>query len=201
MVPTDTADDIVAEIFLRAWRSGKWKEDTTEGTDSWLSEITESVLEAQKLSSEHQNALLGRLQGRLLQSDVADDILNTLELREQLQAAACALERLPPAEREPVALWVSEGMPYAEMAAKLDLPINTLRSRLSRGRKRLLQLTLQESVRAEWRRKQERATMPNLTRTRMVEGGRPRRRTAGTGQTSRDSSKSDHDEELRFQAG
>lgn len=47
---------------------------------------------------------------------------------------ADALDRLPASQRDAILLVSLEGMPYDEAAWILDIPIGTLRSRLSRGR-------------------------------------------------------------------
>ncbi len=51
-----------------------------------------------------------------------------------------ALEKLPPEQREVVALILIEGFGYRETAELLDLPIGTISSRLVRGRMALLAL-------------------------------------------------------------
>lgn len=50
---------------------------------------------------------------------------------------ADALERLPPDQRTALLLIALEGMSYDQAAAVLDIPVGTLRSRLSRARQRL----------------------------------------------------------------
>jgi len=58
------------------------------------------------------------------------------------QSLKDALERLPVGLREAIVLRELEGLSYAEIAAVADIPIGTVMSRLSRGRRRL-----QESLR------------------------------------------------------
>ena len=48
-----------------------------------------------------------------------------------------AMQELPVEQRAAIALTAVEGLSYDEAAAALDIPVGTLRSRLSRGRERL----------------------------------------------------------------
>lgn len=48
-----------------------------------------------------------------------------------------AMQELPAEQRAAIALTAVEGLSYDEAAAALDIPVGTLRSRLSRGRERL----------------------------------------------------------------
>lgn len=48
-----------------------------------------------------------------------------------------AMQDLPVEQRAAIALTAVEGLSYDEAAAALDIPVGTLRSRLSRGRERL----------------------------------------------------------------
>jgi RNA polymerase sigma factor (sigma-70 family) len=56
------------------------------------------------------------------------------ERKERLQRA---LERLPLEFREVIVLYELEGLSYKEVAAMLGIPVGTVMSRLSRGRRRL----------------------------------------------------------------
>jgi len=51
-----------------------------------------------------------------------------------------ALGKLQPEQREVILLVGLEGMSYEEVAAILEIPVGTVRSRLSRGRDQLRQL-------------------------------------------------------------
>src|SRR6185436_11999796 len=61
----------------------------------------------------------------------------SLELRDLQRAIA----RLPEEQRSVILLVGLEGMRYEEVAAVLDVPVGTIRSRLSRGREALRRLT------------------------------------------------------------
>ena len=63
-----------------------------------------------------------------------DAVLEERELRARIDAA---LADLPPAERAALVLFHQEGRSYEEIAAVLDLPVNTVRTHLHRGRRRL----------------------------------------------------------------
>jgi RNA polymerase sigma-70 factor (ECF subfamily) len=56
----------------------------------------------------------------------------------ELGKVGAALRRLPPEQREAVALVVVEGFAYKEAAEILDIPMGTLTSRLVRGREALM---------------------------------------------------------------
>ena len=63
--------------------------------------------------------------------------LDQMTSREFLTALDEELERLPPRYREPLVLCCLEGLTRDEAALRLAMPINTLKSQLDRGRKRL----------------------------------------------------------------
>src|SRR5687768_9717125 len=59
-----------------------------------------------------------------------------LERREVQAAVDALLDRLPSAERAALVLFHQEGRRYDEIAAVLDVPVNTVRTHLHRGRSR-----------------------------------------------------------------
>lgn len=148
------AEDLVQETFLRAYRS--W-DQYTPGTraKSWLFTICRNVfLRQQERSMRHRDVV--RQAGRETGTGPGDDPENPLfatayrrDPEGQFFHALIddsildAIERLPPDFREPVVLSDLEGLPYAEIAEVLDVPVGTVKSRLFRGR-RLLQRELYE---------------------------------------------------------
>jgi hypothetical protein len=83
-----------------------------------------------------------------------------LELRDLEHAIA----KLPRTQRSVILIVGLEGMSYGEVAAVLEVPVGTIRSRLSRGREALRRLT--GVVRAE---------EPDIVMTRPTVGNRPMR--------------------------
>lgn len=130
-----TADDLVQDCLTRAL--GKlhlWH----EGTDlrAWLftilhnqhvNHIRRAVREGAAVGLNDKEPLLSRApqQGK------------SLELRDLERALA----KLPEEQRSVILLVGLEGMRYEEVAAVLDVPVGTIRSRLSRGRETLRRLT------------------------------------------------------------
>jgi len=130
-----TADDLVQDCLTRAL--GKlhlWQ----EGSDlrAWLftilhnqyvNYIRRAVREGAAVALNETEPMLSR----------APQQSRRLELRDLERAIA----RLPEEQRAVILLVGLEGMRYEEVAAVLDVPVGTIRSRLSRGREALRRLT------------------------------------------------------------
>ena len=130
-----SADDLVQDCLTRAL--GKlhlWQ----EGSDlrAWLftilhnqyvNHIRRAVREGAAVALNETEPMLSRApqQGK------------RLELRDLERAIA----QLPEGQRSVILLVGLEGMRYEEVAAVLDVPVGTIRSRLSRGREALRRLT------------------------------------------------------------
>lgn len=147
----DCAEDVVAETLLKAWLHKSDLPAESDKVMDWLLAMARDVLDEKYFRAAQQSALGQRLQDRLAGPDVADEISQLYEDRAMLFAMRSALKRLPPPEREAVLLVADGGWSYAKIAKNRGVPIGTIRSRISRGRKHLHKLTLQELTRAEWR--------------------------------------------------
>ncbi len=127
------ADDLVQDTLERAIR----KRHLWQGRGSmrsWLYRILFNVFVNQKT---HRRRRQGEVE--------IEEAPPTAIPPSQEQAAACrdiatALRSLPAEQRAAIALVALEGLPYDEAAAALDIPVGTLRSRLSRGRDQLREL-------------------------------------------------------------
>jgi RNA polymerase sigma factor (sigma-70 family) len=72
--------------------------------------------------------------------DFAEEVAGRLDDSAQLHLVAEALGALRRSEREVIALCVWSGLDYATAASALGVPVGTVRSRLSRARRRLRKL-------------------------------------------------------------
>jgi RNA polymerase sigma-70 factor, ECF subfamily len=128
------ADDLVQSCLLRALaKSHLWQ----PGTDlrAWLFTI---------LHNQHVNDVRRAVREgiNIPVEDVAPvlTVPSTQGAALQLRDLDRAMARLPEEQRQVLLLVGLEGMRYEEVAAVLDIPVGTVRSRLSRGRDMLRHL-------------------------------------------------------------
>ena len=132
---TDRADDLVQDTLVRALTKGHlWQ----PGTDirAWLFTI---------MHNQYVNTV--RRQARETATVDVEQVSSTLVATTdptsswQLRELDRALARLADEQREAILLVGLEGMAYESAAKILGVPVGTIRSRLSRGRETLRQLT------------------------------------------------------------
>lgn len=130
-----TADDLVQDCLARAlgklhlWQQGSdlraWL--FTILHNQYVNHIRRAVREGATIGLNDSEPLLRR----------PPQQSKRLELRDLERAIA----KLPEEQRAVILLVGLEGMRYEEVAAVLDVPVGTIRSRLSRGREALRRLT------------------------------------------------------------
>lgn len=127
----ERAADVVAETFLVAWRR---LPEVPPGDEArlWLYGVARRVLANDRRGRARRQRLGERLREELPRAvpDHADRLATT--------ATVCgALARLRDADREVLTLTLWEELEPREVALVLDLPVATIRTRLSRARARL----------------------------------------------------------------
>jgi RNA polymerase sigma-70 factor (ECF subfamily) len=132
----DAADDLVQETYLQAWRSfGRFESGTN--CRAWLYKIL--------LFSHARQQRRQTRRPMLVDMDAAAEAALTVDAPtpDALTASSvkAAFESLPETYRIAVLLVDVEGLTYREAAGALGVPIGTVMSRLSRGR-RLLRIEL-----------------------------------------------------------
>jgi RNA polymerase sigma-70 factor (ECF subfamily) len=126
------AEEVAQEVFLRVHQAidgfrGEAKLST------WLYAIASRLCLNRLASGERRIAREGEeALERLASGD--DDPADTLERSELETALHRAIAELPDDRRLVVVLRDLEGLSYEEIAAALDVPLNTVRSRLHRAR-------------------------------------------------------------------
>lgn len=127
------AEDLAQATFERAFR--RFEElRAPSACRAWLFRI------ARNLFIDTRRSIVARSELRLVEEPVASPALTvSAETVERLTALELeeALARLPQEQREVVLLCDLWGFGYAEIAAILEVPIGTVRSRLARSRARL----------------------------------------------------------------
>jgi RNA polymerase sigma-70 factor (ECF subfamily) len=130
----ERADDLVQDTLVRALAKGHlWQPGTN--LRAWLFTL---------MHNQHVNTVRrSAREGLLVEVDNLSDALTANSdptASRQLYELDRALGQLPEDQRRAILLVGLEGMSYDEAAAILDVPIGTVRSRLSRGRDNLRRL-------------------------------------------------------------
>jgi RNA polymerase sigma-70 factor (ECF subfamily) len=129
-------EDLVQDTFLQAWRSFH-RFETGTNCRAWLYKILLFTYSTQRRKRARQPFLVDidtTADAALLVEPPTPDMLT-------VEAVRAAFDGLPDLFRTLVLLVDVEGLTYREAADAVDVPIGTVMSRLSRGR-RLLRLAL-----------------------------------------------------------
>lgn len=154
---SNDAEDVLQDTYLRAYRFFYQYQPGTNAK-AWLFRIMNTVFlnDYRKKVRQGETVSYDGLEDFYLYNRLTEDgtgagrpetvnpekaVLEKLDI-EIIQKA---IDALPPEFRETVALATLEEMAYQEIADTLEIPVGTVRSRLSRGRK-LLQKALWEHL-------------------------------------------------------
>lgn len=132
-----TSEDIVALTFLEAWRL-RTRVDVDGGSlRPWLLAIATNVARNISRASRRHAAAVRRMPAAPLVPDFADDLVERIDDAGRVAEVRAALARLRPGEQDVFQLCVWAGLDYVSAAQALGLPVGTVRSRLSRVRRKL----------------------------------------------------------------
>lgn len=135
-----SAEDCTSLVFLEAWRL-RGKVEADGGTLlPWLLGIANFVVRRRSRVGRRHKLLMERLPAPGLLPDIADEVVGRLDDQDRIAAVRQSFGRLARADREALALCVWAGLDYAQAAQALGVPVGTVRSRLSRARRRLEKL-------------------------------------------------------------
>ena len=130
--PTYLADDLVAETFVQAFRNLDRYDLSHVDARPWLYGIASNLLRQQF-----------RREGREMRA-FARSRVDPVQVAGPVEPAgaelAAALAELTDGERDVIFLYAWTDLGYDDIAAALEVPIGTVRSRLNRGRSKLREL-------------------------------------------------------------
>ena len=128
-----SADDLTGEVFRVALGAVARYDPTRSGVRPWLYGIAHNVLRRHLRDGERAERAWARLPTPV-SIDAAEQLDDDLDARLRTAVLQQALDRLLPADREALILFAVEQLSYSEVAAVMDTPIGTVRSRISRAR-------------------------------------------------------------------
>jgi RNA polymerase sigma-70 factor, ECF subfamily len=136
--PAD-AEDVAQEAFVKAYRAlPQFRGDSAFYT--WLYRIAINTAKNAVVSRDRSpidynidrnNEESYEMQGRMKDSETPEGLVLTDEIRSTVNAA---IEALPEDLRTAIVLRELEGLSYEEIAAAMDCPVGTVRSRIFRAR-------------------------------------------------------------------
>lgn len=151
----DQAEDLVQETFLRAYKS--WGQ-YTRGTaaKSWLFTICRNVFLRGRERRQRHDDIVTENVGRegpgtnpvnpvwvsALGVDPEGDFFESIVDKRIIEA----IDDLPEEYRTAVVLSDLEGLPYADIAELMEVPVGTVKSRLFRGRRQLQKILYDYAV-------------------------------------------------------
>ena len=134
------AEEVVSLTFLEAWRLRGSIDPGGEPLRPWLLGIAVNVSRNLARASRRHQAALSRLPPPPLVPDFAEELAGRLDDQARLREVRKALGALRRGERDVIALCVWSQLDYATAARALGVPVGTVRSRLSRARRKLSKL-------------------------------------------------------------
>lgn len=128
------AEDLVQETLSRAWRY-RYSFQADTNLKSWLCKILQNCFykdaDRQRLTVQDVDGHWAALQS----------VGPSQEWYVRYSEVMSALEQLTPDTRDALMMVVADGLSYAEVAQASDCPVGTVKSRVSRARERLSELT------------------------------------------------------------
>lgn len=131
------ADDLTSIVFLEAWRRRANVRIEPDAVRAWLLGVAVNSLRSHWRSRRRHAAALARLRVERAELDEIDRAAERLDAAARLRAARDALAGLRREERDVLTLIAWGELDYEGVAMALGIPVGTVRSRLSRARRRL----------------------------------------------------------------
>lgn len=128
------AEDVTQSVFLEAWRR-RDEVDFDSRPQTWLYGATKNVLMSQRRREQRKRKAKEEL--GVTQRHYGDDPSEELTRRCVTRAIVRSLTSLPESQRQVVCLCLLGDHTYEEAAHCLEVPVGTVRSRLSRARRNL----------------------------------------------------------------
>ena len=127
------AEDVVQEVFVQAWRQASRYAATRGVVAAWLLTLTRSRaidrLRARRARADQSAVDVAAIQA----ADTGPSIDWQFLSAEQTRLLRAALEQLPLLQRTAIELAYFEGLTHVEIAARLEEPLGTVKTRIRSG--------------------------------------------------------------------
>lgn len=131
------AEDVVAIVFMEAWRKRDNVRFVEGSLRPWLLVVTLNVCLNRDRANRRYRRLLAKLPAPEHEPDVSNRTLAQIQASEAFQALRTAMKRYSASDQRVIELCLIDDLPVAAVAIALGLPVGTVKSKLSRTRKKL----------------------------------------------------------------
>lgn len=136
-IGSEPAQDVVAETFLAAFRGrGRYRSDGRNCLP-WLYGIATRLVQRHRRTEIQQLKLLARTGADPVTEPFTDRVDDGVTASAAKTRVAAALAKLPASQRDALLLLVWADLKYEQIAEATGVPVGTVRSRISRARRRL----------------------------------------------------------------
>lgn len=138
------AEDLTSVVFLEAYRRRSTVEIEGGKVLPWLYGVATNVLRNQRRSLRRHAEALRRLPPPEPVLGIAGEAAERVDAERRMRSVLTALEGLPQSDRDVLALCLWSELSYEDAALALGVPVGTVRSRLSRARRRLAEFAARD---------------------------------------------------------
>ncbi|MCA9388784.1 sigma-70 family RNA polymerase sigma factor [Candidatus Berkelbacteria bacterium] len=138
----DDAQDVVQQAMIKAYQNLRTY-DQKRSFSTWIYRIVRN--ESLNWLRKEKKYIGGEAAEKIIEMEKSDQIPDReMELKETQEAVRESLTKLPLKYREPVMLYYIEDRKYEEISDILRLPINTVATRIRRGKEYLKKIYLKD---------------------------------------------------------
>ncbi|HEX8069919.1 MAG TPA: sigma-70 family RNA polymerase sigma factor [Pyrinomonadaceae bacterium] len=140
------AEDVLQDVFVQVWRRAADFDEARGRGFTWLVTLARSraIDRLRALDARTRATQAAQREVRDEPSDASDDVLHS----EQRAVVLAALARLPEEQRRALLLAYYEGLTQSEIAARLNQPLGTIKTRMRSGLIKLRELLREQFLSA-----------------------------------------------------
>ena len=127
----EDSEEATAEVFFQIWRSARRFSGRSK-VSTWIFGITRNVCMNMLRKRKKQLPTLEIME--------RDAVYEEVDLEEDVEILRRAIDQLPPAHREVIHLAFYEELPYSEIAQILEVPENTVKTRVFHAKRKLKEI-------------------------------------------------------------
>ena len=141
------AEDVLQEVFLQVWRRAQDFDEARGRGFTWLVTLARSraIDRLRALDARARAATAAQREVKEETADASDDVLHS----EQRAIVQAALARLPEEQRRALCLAYYNGLTQTEIAARLNQPLGTVKTRMRSGLIKLRELLREQQQTAQ----------------------------------------------------